>query len=302
MTFAQSSLDVFSQRQVEKEITSKKTFFKLNHHDTFLPKTLDPRSACCHRSRRMPICPEKIKSPGKLFGLNEQPVVPSRMMIIWTDTVLHQPQQPGVRGFGGRIYFYPEQGTEPVAVDGGMAVYAFDAEQLDPELTRPKRKFVFTAEQFSEHMSHTSMGPSYSVWLPWDEVGGFSEQLSLIVRFEGTQGGVVISDPTIKLLPGRDKPVGEKSNADASMPSTGVARAGGVQNDSPGSMKLAGFEDIHPPAKGRGEKRKPSICRPASTGTWMLLYPQIIPIPTSRRVRTSPQRPNSRMCNRICKR
>ena len=32
--------------------------------------------------------------------------IPDRILPIWTDTVLHQPNQPGVRGFGGRIYFY----------------------------------------------------------------------------------------------------------------------------------------------------------------------------------------------------
>lgn len=144
-----------------------------------------------------------------LFG-KDAPEVPDRMMVIWTDTVLHQPQQPGVRGFGGRVYFFKGTGTTPIEVDGGLAVYAFDASGNSALSSKPERKFVFTADQFAEFLSHTDMGPSYSVWVPWDQVGGVSKQLSLVTRFEGRQGGVVISDPTVKLLPGLDPPSSTK--------------------------------------------------------------------------------------------
>ena len=127
---------------------------------------------------------------------------PTRILPVWTDTVLYQTNQPGVRGFGGRVYFYAENKTEPIEVEGALAVYVFDADNDTPHDQKPLRKFVFTAEQFAEHMSRTSIGPSYSVWLPWGEVGGAPQRLSLIARFEGSQGGTVISDPTIKLLPG----------------------------------------------------------------------------------------------------
>lgn len=138
--------------------------------------------------------------------------VPDRMMVIWTDTVLHQPQQPGVRGFGARIYFFKGNGTEPIEVDGGLAVYAFNASGNAPLSSKPERKFVFTADQFSKFLSHTDMGPSYSIWVPWDQVGGASVQLSLVTRFEGRHGGVVISDPTVKLLPGVDAPIAPVSS------------------------------------------------------------------------------------------
>ncbi|MBX3421920.1 MAG: hypothetical protein KF752_10245 [Pirellulaceae bacterium] len=132
----------------------------------------------------------------------EKPQVPDRILAVWSDSVLHQPGQPGVRGFGGRIYFYKTDINQPVTVDGGLAVYVFDADQVDPLDQKPLRKFVYTAEQFTQHMSRTELGPSYSVWLPWDEVGGASRKLSLIARYEGSQGGTTISEPAIKLLPG----------------------------------------------------------------------------------------------------
>lgn len=130
---------------------------------------------------------------------------PERVVAVWADTVLHQPNQPGVRGFGGRVYFYEVGKTDPIEIEGGLAVYVFDAEKLQVNDQRPLRKFVFTPEQFASQMSRTSLGPSYSVWLPWGEVGGPPMSLSLIARYQGTAGGTTIGEPTIKLLPGVPK-------------------------------------------------------------------------------------------------
>jgi hypothetical protein len=128
--------------------------------------------------------------------------LPDRILPVWTESVLHQPNQPGVRGFGGRIYFYAKDDTDPIEIDGNLAVYVFDADDVEVTSQKPLRKFMFTADQFSSHMSKTSIGPSYSIWLPWGEIGGPPRRLSLIARFEGREGGTTISDPTIKLLPG----------------------------------------------------------------------------------------------------
>jgi hypothetical protein len=128
--------------------------------------------------------------------------LPDRSLPVWTDSVLHQPNQPGVRGFGGRIYFYAKDNTDPIEIDGSLAVYVFDADDVNINSQKPLRKYVFTADQFNEHMSKTSIGPSYSLWLPWGKIGGPPRRLSLIARLEGREGGTTISDPTIKLLPG----------------------------------------------------------------------------------------------------
>jgi hypothetical protein len=151
------------------------------------------------------------------------------MMAVWSDTILHQPRKPGVRGFGGRIYFYRGQQPEPIKVDGGLVVYAFDSDSPRSSSTKPEKKYVFTADQFAEHMSHTEMGPSYSVWLPWDQIGGPNRKLSLIARFEGRQGGVVLSKPSSKLLPGVASVGAARESADETQRS-GVAQAGGERD------------------------------------------------------------------------
>ncbi|MCU0711740.1 MAG: hypothetical protein MUC43_06745 [Pirellula sp.] len=140
----------------------------------------------------------------------ETKVIPDRILAVWTDTVLHQQGQTGVRGFGGRVYFYEKDRTDPIEVEGSLAVYAFDAEDDAIDSQKPLRKFVFTTEQLASRMSKTSIGPSYSVWLPWSAVGDPPQKLSLITRFEGVDGGTTISDPVIKLLPG----IAKKSGSD----------------------------------------------------------------------------------------
>lgn len=132
-------------------------------------------------------------------------VLPDHILAVWTDTVLHQPSQKGIRGFGGRVYFYEKDKPDPIEVHGSLAIYVFDAEDESVDTQKPLRKFAFTTDQLASHMSKTSIGPSYSLWLPWSEVGGQPMKLSLITRFEGEEGGTTISDPVIKLLPGISK-------------------------------------------------------------------------------------------------
>ena len=156
-------------------------------------------SCCCMVGCQF--APKKLPDSWK-WGEDDKPALPDRILAVWTDTVLHQPNQPGIRGFGGRVFFYLKDQTDPIEVDGKLAVYVFDSEDADPMNQKPLRKYVFTADQFASHMSKTSIGPSYSVWLPWGEVGGPQMKLSIIARFEGVDGGTTISDPTIKLLPG----------------------------------------------------------------------------------------------------
>ena len=145
--------------------------------------------------------PKKIPA-GWNWGQEDTPIVPDRILAIWTDTILRQPNQPGVRGFGGRVFFYQKDQNDPIEVDGKLVVFVFDADDQDPENQKPLRKYVIEADDFAKHMSKTSLGPAYSVWLPWGDTKGPTMKLSIIAKYEGRQGGTTLSDPTIKLLPG----------------------------------------------------------------------------------------------------
>lgn len=135
-------------------------------------------------------------------GFKPKPQTPSRMVDVWTDTVLHQRGQPGVRGFGGRVMFYAEGKEYPVVVDGALTVFAFDDQDPNPSNTAPAKKFIFPAEQLAKHYSKSKVGHSYSFWLPWDEAGGPQRQISLIARFEDREGTITMSKMAHKTLPG----------------------------------------------------------------------------------------------------
>ena len=136
--------------------------------------------------------------PGK-DGSNEPPV---KIVAVWTDTVMTTGANIPTRGFGGRLMFYDREDGEPIKVDGTLTVYAFEDAKQPSSRTAPDRKYVFKAEQFAKHYSKSQVGHSYSVWLPWDAIGGPKKQISFIVRFTPTKGHSVLGEMSRQLLPG----------------------------------------------------------------------------------------------------
>ena len=135
------------------------------------------------------------------------PQVPVRLVSSWTDTVLHRAGQKSQRGFGGRLSFFSRESEDPVRVDGQLVVYAYDESKGDPTNTRPTRRYIFPKEQFERMESESTLGPSYSVWLPWDdEVAGERKNISLIARFEPQGGPLLVGEQTKHLLPGTPPP------------------------------------------------------------------------------------------------
>lgn len=139
---------------------------------------------------------------------------PLKVTAFWTDSIMTTTGQPATRGFGGRLMFYGS-GKDPIKVNGELAVYAFDETNRDPTDPRPTRKFVITAEQLKQHYSKGELGDSYSVWLPWDQVGGPQTEISLIVRFTPLRGGVVVGEQSKHVLPGIKPPETKKLPAAA---------------------------------------------------------------------------------------
>ena len=137
---------------------------------------------------------------------------PHRMAVIWKDTSM--PTVPGkksTRGFGGRVYFY-NGADEPVRVDGDLIVYAFDDSKAkalaEIDKTRnPDRKYVFRATELQQHFSQTGIGASYSVWIPWDEVGGDQASIALLPMFKPTNGQIVNAGQSIAVLPGKNSDI-----------------------------------------------------------------------------------------------
>ena len=115
------------------------------------------------------------------------PVIPNRMVTPWTDTVLQQPGQPGIRGLGGRIMFFATDEKKSVPTDGTLTIFAYNNTSGEGEIAisaSPLKKFVFLPDQLPKHYSKSALGHSYSFWLPWGVTNGPPRELSLIARFE----------------------------------------------------------------------------------------------------------------------
>jgi hypothetical protein len=132
------------------------------------------------------------------------------MAVIWKDTVLEKPGSTSVRGFGGRIFFYDNQ-SNAVKAEGELVVYGFDdtsnedsAAGNPPKSPKADRKFVFESNKFQSHFSETDLGGSYSVWIPWEQVGGNRKTITLIPVFKTNDGRILKSGQTITVLPGKN--------------------------------------------------------------------------------------------------
>ena len=126
---------------------------------------------------------------------------PARLAVLWSPAMLNNPSGKPTRGFGGRIYFYDAK-NGAVPVEGQLVVYAYNNDNSKPESRTPDRKFAFTPEQFTQHYSPTQLGASYSIWIPWDEVGNAQVELSLLPIFTATNGQLIVGESSKCLLPG----------------------------------------------------------------------------------------------------
>lgn len=156
---------------------------------------------------------KKLSAANPLKSWNdEEPEIeaPDRIVSTWTEAVLHQEGQ-STRGFGGRLFFYSRKSDKPVRVAGQLVVYAFAEDGREATDNCPTKRYVFPPDQFAKHESKgeeaSEIGTSYSVWLPWDVVGGPQSDVSLIARFEPLRGGgLVVSEQARQRLPGPPRP------------------------------------------------------------------------------------------------
>lgn len=173
----------------------------------------------------------------------EKPIVePKGFAIVWTNAVLEKEASRATRGFGGMVTFYGEDRKSPVRVDGQLTIYAYDDMSADEEDPTPDRKYVFKPEQLANHYGEGPLGPSYSIWIPWDDVGGPRKGIGLIARFDSAKGTTVMGKPTHNVLEGRIAPEDAENLAAADgkappLPSAAKARPFGSDKIARARMK-----------------------------------------------------------------
>lgn len=127
---------------------------------------------------------------------------PVKLLTTWTPDTLLQTGRTPTRGFGGRVFFYDEK-SRPVPVEGTLTVHGFDDGAPNPE--NSVKRFEFTPEQFTRHYSQCDLGASYSIWIPWDAVGGPQRRVSLVTSFKTAEGDVIQGIPATLALPGKSQ-------------------------------------------------------------------------------------------------
>lgn len=185
-----------------------------------------------------------IPSMDKLFEKEEPIVEPKGVAVVWTNAVFEKEGSRSTRGFGGMVTFYGEDRKNPVRVEGQLTVYAYENMSPDEEDPTPDRKYVFKPEQLAKHYDQGTLGPSYSIWIPWDAAGGPRKEVGLIARFDSAAGTTVMGRPTHNILEG-PAPV---------RPSTSAAASGDqitpfppVEKARPFGKKEAGGEEAGSP-------------------------------------------------------
>ena len=126
---------------------------------------------------------------------------PTKLVAIWSDTTYSRPGTETTRGLGGRLYFYDDN-QNVVPVNGQLVVYGFDDSRPGPASRTPDRRYVITPKEFQAHFSTTDIGPSYSVWIPWDKLTPEHAKMSVVPVFTTIAGKVVMGDHSRHLLPG----------------------------------------------------------------------------------------------------
>jgi hypothetical protein len=134
-------------------------------------------------------------------------VTPVRMVCYWSEMVLNTSGKKPVRGFGGRVYFFNKHG-KAVKANGTLAVYAYDDTDKTAETASRDEAdftFIYKEEEFATYYSKSEIGDSYSVWVPWDEVGGEEKNISLVPKFTTQTGKLVTGQMSQNTLSGKKK-------------------------------------------------------------------------------------------------
>lgn len=133
------------------------------------------------------------------------PVV--QILCLWQQAEGRDPDGYPCKGFAGQILFLSSKAATPVQCDGDVRIYLFDDLGTPEEQSKPLRQFDFDSGSWKIHLTETSLGPTYSVFVPYVRRGVKDANCALRVRLKPSYGQSVFSDLMNMPLNGNKKPV-----------------------------------------------------------------------------------------------
>ena len=133
------------------------------------------------------------------------PVV--QVLCLWQQAEGRDPEGYPCKGFSGQILFLSNKAATPVQCEGDVRIYLFDDQGDADAQAKPLRQFDFDSGSWSIHLTETSLGPTYSVFVPYVRRGVKDANCALRVRLKPKNGPLVFSDLSNMPLNGNKKPI-----------------------------------------------------------------------------------------------
>ena len=130
-----------------------------------------------------------------------------QIICLWQPGEGNDPEGRPCKGFAGQILFLSNRSALPLQIDGSVRVYLFDDQGTTEEQAKPLRVFEFDSGSWDIHLTKSSLGPTYSVFIPYTRRGVVDANCSLRVRLKPKQGPIVFSEFSNMPLSGGKKPL-----------------------------------------------------------------------------------------------
>jgi hypothetical protein len=103
------------------------------------------------------------------------------------EPVIRQQNGEVQHGYAARVFLY-DKSHKPIKAEGAMDVCCFEEK---PGLfnNTPTKIVTFRPEDMELLYCESELGPSYTIWIPWDEKDSDAPQVSLLVKFRPVKGG-----------------------------------------------------------------------------------------------------------------
>ena len=146
----------------------------------------------------------------------------TQIVCIWQPSEGRDPNGVPCRGFAGQILFLAGRNSLPVQVEGDVRIYLFDDQGTPEEQAKPMHQYDFDSPSWERHLTKGTLGPTYSVFVPYTRRGTYEAQCALRIRLKAGDQPAVFSDMGTLSLDGRTK---KTSDTGGQVPSAEEAKA-----------------------------------------------------------------------------